>query len=157
MVDLSTLTGNYTTKNNETLTGTPKGNYKITIKDGATVTLNGVTIEGEDEENYNWVGCEGNPTVILASKNIAKGFYVYHPGIYVLKDKTLTIKGKGALNASSNRLAACIGKGQESSCSKITLGYTKASDYIIANEYIAGQIAIVEGRTFIVEGNSTKT
>lgn len=224
-IDLSTLTGNYEAKNNDILTGTLNGNYKITIKDGATVTLNGVTIEGEDDDDYAWAGitCLGDATIILVAKNIVKGFDSYYPGIFVPKDKTLTIKGTGSLDASSNGhaagigagyfgmdcgnitiesgtikavggyrtagiggayksscgnitikggqitamgktytgsdgAAAGIGKGQENStCSKITLGYTKASDYIIANGYIANEISIAEGKTFIVEGNSTQT
>ena len=113
MVDLSTLTGNYEAKNNDILTGTLNGNYKITIKDGATVTLHGVTIEGENDENYAWAGitCLGDATINLVAKNIVKGFDSEYPGIYVPEDKTLTIKGTGALDASSNRLAAGIGAG----------------------------------------------
>ena len=225
-IDLSTLTGNYEAKNNDILTGTLNGNYKITIKDGATVTLHGVTIEGENDDNYAWAGitCLGDATINLVAKNIVKGFDSYYPGIYVPVDKTLTIKGTGALDASSNGIAAgigagynkipcgniviesgtinatggngaagigggryssCgditikggkitamgktmvdvsgskaaagIGKGQDETCSKVTLGYTKASDYIIANGYIADVITIAEDKTFIVEGNSTKT
>ena len=225
-IDLSTLTGDYEAKNNDILTGTLNGNYKITIKDGATVTLNGVTIEGENDDNYAWAGitCLGDATINLVAKNIVKGFDSYYPGIYVPVDKTLTIKGTGALDASSNgvaagigagynkihcgniviesgtikatggngaagigggrysscgditikggkitamgntmvdvsgsKAAAGIGKGQDETCSKVTLGYTKASDYIIANGYIADVITIAEDKTFIVEGNSTKT
>ena len=223
-IDLSTLTGNYEAKNNDILTGTLNGNYKITIKDGATVTLHGVTIEGENDDNYAWAGitCLGDATINLVAKNIVKGFDSEYPGIYVPEDKTLTIKGTGALDASSNGVAAgigagwdkipcgniviesgtikatggngaagigggryssCgditikggqitamgktmvdvsgskaagIGKGQDATCSKVILGYTKASDYIIANGYIADKIAIDEGKTFIVEGNSTQ-
>lgn len=225
MVDLSTLTGNYEAKNNDILTGTLSGNYKITIKDGATVTLHGVTIEGENDDDYAWAGitCLGDATINLVAKNIVKGFDSEYPGIYVPEDKTLTIKGTGALDASSNGVAAgigagwdkipcgniviesgtikatggngaagigggrhssCgditikggqitamgktmvdvsgskaagIGKGQDATCSKVILGYTKASDYIIANGYIADKITIAEDKTFIVEGNSTKT
>ncbi len=227
MVDLSTLTGSYEAKNNDILTGTLNGNYKITIKDGATVTLHGVTIEGENDDNYPWAGitCLGDATINLVAKNIVKGFDSYYPGIYVPEDKTLTIKGTGALDASSNGIAAgigagynkipcgniviesgtinatggngaagigggryssCgditikggqitamgktmvdvsvsaskaagIGKGQDATCSKVTLGYTKASDYIIANGYIADKITIAEDKTFIVEGVSTTT
>ena len=224
-IDLSTLTGNYEAKNNDILTGTLNGNYKITIKDGATVTLHGVTIEGENDENYAWAGitCLGDATINIVAKNIVKGFDSEYPGIYVPEDKTLTIKGTGALDASSNGVAAgigagwskipcgniviesgtinatggngaagigggryssCgditikggqitamgktmvdasgnkaagIGKGQDATCSKVILGYTKASDYIIANGYIADKITIAEDKTFIVEGNSTKT
>ncbi|MBR2886719.1 MAG: InlB B-repeat-containing protein, partial [Bacteroidales bacterium] len=225
MVDLSTLTGNYEAKNNDILTGTLKGNYKITIKDGATVTLHGVTIEGENDENYAWAGitCLGDATINLVAKNIVKGFDSEYPGIYVPENKTLTIKGTGALDASSNGIAAgigagsnkipcgniviesgtikatggngaagigggryssCgditikggkitamgktmedvsgskaagIGKGQDATCSKVILGYTKASDYILANGYIADKITIAEDKTFIVEGVSTTT
>ena len=65
-IDLSKLTGDYTAKNGETLTGTLTGNYKITIAAGATVTLNGVTISGVNDENYKWAGitCVGDVDMI---------------------------------------------------------------------------------------------
>ena len=47
-IDLSTITSNYTAKNGEILTGTLGSNVKISIADGAKVTLKDVTINGVD-------------------------------------------------------------------------------------------------------------
>lgn len=116
--DLSKLTGNYTAQDGETLTGTLGGNYKITIADGATVTLNGATINGTNS-SYFWAGitCAGNATIILTGENTVKGFYHYYPGIYVPEGKKLTIKGDGSLNASSSGDGgAGIGAGHPSYC-----------------------------------------
>ena len=117
--DLSKLTGDYTAKNGETLTGTLAGNYKISIAKGATVTLDEVTINGENDYEYAWAGitCEGDATIILkdGSTNTVKGFDANYPGIYVPSGNTLTIKGEtkgtGSLNASSNGSGAGIGGG----------------------------------------------
>ena len=111
IIDLSELTEDYTAKNGDVLTGTLDGQtqpYKITIPDGATVTLAGVTINGVNSESYKWAGltCEGSATIILKDglTNIVKGFYEYYPGIFVPKGSTLIIKGEaagtGALTAS---------------------------------------------------------
>ena len=110
---LDDLDGNYVAQDGEVLTGTLNGNYKISIAAGATVILNGVTINGVDNIDYNWPGitCEGNCNIILAenSRNIVTGFYSSYPGIEVPYNKTLTISGSGYLEASSNGYAAGIG------------------------------------------------
>ena len=102
-----------------TLTGTPSSNYKITIADGATVTLNNVVINGTNDGDKQWAGltCNGNATIILAdgSTNTTKGFYENYPGIFVPEGNTLTIQGgtagTGQLTASSNGYGAGIGGG----------------------------------------------
>ena len=43
-VDLSTLDTDYQAQDGDTLTGTLAGQYKITVDDGATVTLKDATI-----------------------------------------------------------------------------------------------------------------
>ena len=108
LIDLSNLTGNYEAQNGDVLTGTLDGTtqpYKISIADGATVTLDGVTINGVNNNNYKWAGinCEGNATIILkdGTTNVVKGFYEDYPGIYIAENKTLTIQGNtGTLAAS---------------------------------------------------------
>lgn len=105
-VDLSTLTGAYEAQDGDVLTGTLPGNYKISIADGATVTLDGVTINGVSSSSYPWAGitCVGDATIILkeSSENTVTGFYNRHPGIFIPAGKTLTIKGDGALVARSS-------------------------------------------------------
>ena len=105
--------------NGTTLTGTLSGNYKITIADGATVTLNNAIINGTDDLDKQWAAltCNGNATIILkdGSTNTTKGFYKVFPGIFVPSGSTLTIKGgtagTGQLTASSNGEGAGIGGG----------------------------------------------
>ena len=103
---LNTITSAYTVQDGEELTGTLTSKVKISIADGAVVTLNNVTINGENSYEYKWAGinCQGNATIVLAdgTTNNVKGFYDDCPGIYVPKGATLTILGTGTLNASSN-------------------------------------------------------
>ena len=113
VVYLDWLTSNYEAQNGETLTGTLAGNFKISIADGATVTLDGVTINGVNENSYNWAGitCLGDATIILSGTNTLKGFYEDYPGIYVPQNKTVTIQDSGSLTASSNGYGCGIGGG----------------------------------------------
>ncbi len=114
-VNLSTIYTNYTVSNGKILTGTLASNVKISIADGATVTLNNVTINGTNSDSYMWAGisCEGDATIILSGTNNVKGFHIHYPGIHVPTGKTLTIDGTGSLNASSNGMGAGIGGGQD--------------------------------------------
>ena len=123
IVDLATLTADYEAKDGETLTGTLAGNYKITIADGATVTLDGVTINGVNDGSYEWAGitCEGDATIILSGTNTVKGFYEDYPGIQAAADKTLTINGTGSLTASSYGYGAGIGGGSGVACGNIEI------------------------------------
>ena len=111
-IDLSKLTADYEAQDGDVLTGTLDGKkqpYKITIADGATVTLDGVTINGVSSSDVKWAGitCLGDATIILkdGSKNTVKGFYEDYPGIQAgPTGKTLVIKGEdqgtGSLDAS---------------------------------------------------------
>lgn len=78
-VDLSKLTADYVAQDGDVLTGTLGGNYQISLAPGAVVTLNGVTINGTNDGNYNWAGITltGNAILVLAdgSKNVVKGFF----------------------------------------------------------------------------------
>lgn len=123
--NLSTITSNYTAKDGETLTGTLGSNVKISIANGATVTLKGVTVNGTSDSNYKWAGisCLGNATIILAAgtTNTVKGFHQYYPGIHVPEGSTLTIKGTGTLTASSNSVGSGIGGGYQIACGNIVI------------------------------------
>ena len=114
--DLSTIASDYTAKDGETLTGTLGSNVKISIADGATVTLNNVTINGTNDSNYEWAGitCLGDATIILSGTNTVKGFYGDYPGIQAAAGKTLIINGTGSLAASSYGWGAGIGAGSGS-------------------------------------------
>ena len=111
--------------NGSTLYGLLTSNVKISIADGAIVTLKGVTINnnGWTDGDYAGITCEGSATIILEGENTVKGFNASYPGIYVPEGKTLTIMGSGSLNASSNGSGsgAGIGGGYEGSCGNITI------------------------------------
>ena len=135
VVELSELTGDYEALNGDILTGTLAGNYKISIADGATVTLDGMAINGVNDENYKWAGitCVGDATIILkeGSVNSVMGFYETAPGIFIPEGKTLVIKGEGSLTAStyikdpsdiySYGFGAGIGGGRDVSCGNIEI------------------------------------
>ena len=135
VTDLSSITADYVASDKETLYGTLDANVKISIADGATVTLDGLIINGVNDANYNWAGitCEGDATIILkeGSVNSVMGFYETAPGIFIPENKTLIIKGEGSLTASnyttdpsninSYGYGAGIGGGQDVSCGNIEI------------------------------------
>jgi len=137
-VNLSTLTDHYEAQDHDILSGTLNGPYKITIADGATVTLQDVTINGTNNANYDWAGinCLNSATIILEGTNTVKGFYEDYPGVYIAPNKTLNIQGTGTLNASSNGWGAGIGGGYDIPCGNIVI----ENGNIIANggNYAAG-------------------
>lgn len=104
MVDLSTVTEDVKINDANTLTGTLSANVKVSIVDGATITLNNVyfTNDPVDNSNYLWAGitCEGDATIKLSGDNVVKSFYITLPGIEVPANKTLTIQGQGSLTAA---------------------------------------------------------
>ena len=123
IVDLSKLTENTELKDGDVLTGTLASNVKISIADGATVTLDGVTINGVNDMNYEWAGitCLGDATIILSGTNTVKGFYEDYPGIQAAAGKTLIINGTGSLTASSYGKGAGIGGVNNVACGNIEI------------------------------------
>ncbi len=160
VVDLSKLAADYEAQDGETLTGTLDGKaqpYKITIADGATVTLDGVTINGVSSSDVKWAGitCLGNATIILkdGSKNIVKGFFEDYPGIQAgPTGKTLVIKGEdqgtGSLDASpydvksDHCYGAGIGGGLDISCGDINI---QGGVITVTGGYGAAGIGVGEG------------
>ena len=130
IVNLGNITGDVTLYNGDVVTGTFKEYYhphKISIADGATITLNGVDINssGYSSPDYAGLTCLGDATIILkdGTTNTVKGFDTDYPGIFIPSGHTLTIQGTGALNASSNEYssAAGIGGGDEIPCGNIII------------------------------------
>ncbi len=122
--NLSKLTAAYTAQNGDKLTGTLANNVKISIADGATVTLDGVSINATgtwDSGNYAGITCLGDATIILSGTNTVKGFNEKYPGIQAAAGKTLTINGTGSLTASSNGYSAGIGGGSGVACGNIEI------------------------------------
>ncbi len=103
-VTLPLLTADYEAKDGDTLIGKLAGQYKITIADGATVTLRDAEIKGEPNGSiyYRWAGitCLGDATIILTGTNAVSGMHSNYPGIFVPQGSTLTIQGDGTLDVS---------------------------------------------------------
>ncbi len=112
-VDLSTIKAAYIAQDGDLLTGKLGANVKVSIADCATITLKDAAIDGVNLENCEWAGisCLGDATIILEGMNYVKGFEDKYPGIHVPEGRTLTIKGYGYLDASSNGWGAGIGGG----------------------------------------------
>ena len=123
IVDLSKLTGDLEARNGQTLTGTLACNVKVSIADGATVTLRDATINGRNKNAFRWAGitCPGNATLVLEGENSVRGFQRMFPGIHIAPGKTLTIKGSGSLDAGSNGYGAGIGGGSAIDCGHIVI------------------------------------
>ena len=110
-VDLAKLSADYEAMDGDVLSGILDGSYKITIADGATVTLKNAVVYGIDDRDCKWAGITplGDATLVLEASNIVRGFDAGFPGILVSKGKTLTIKGNGKLDVCSNGYAPAIG------------------------------------------------
>lgn len=122
--NITNLHGAYQAKDGETLTGKANADAHITIADGASVTLKSCDITAiANDVNHSWAGItlEGNGTLLLEGVNKVKGGCEDYPGVYVPEGKTLTIKGHGSLEASSNGYAAGIGSGMRLKCGNITI------------------------------------
>lgn len=140
-LDLSALTADSsvedrTAKDGWTIFGDLRVNKPIFIADGATVTLDDVSINANGawyESASAGITCLGDATIVLkdGTTNIVKSLDGEYSGIYVPVGKTLTITG-GA--AGTGRLtAACtpaqygicwacgIGAGYETSCGNIVI------------------------------------
>lgn len=106
---------------------------KVTIADGATVTLSGATIDGKAENTSGdfssaWAGitCEGDATILLTGANTVTNFHSWYPAIFVPEGKTLTIGGSGSLTASNTYYnitgsGAAIGGGDGMACGNIAI------------------------------------
>ncbi len=127
---IDTLTTDYIAQDGDILTGTLGANVKISIADGATVTLDSMTIDGVSSGNTLWAGitCLGDATLILRGENYVTSMCEYYPGIQAAKrqgegeEYTLTIDGNGSLTAVGGNLGAGIGAGLDnSSCGDISI------------------------------------
>ena len=109
LITLTSETGALELSNGDILTGTGGADTHVTIANGATVTLQDVTINSIDSGNA-WAGitCAGDASIIIEGTNTVKGSNNFNAGVHVPGDKddssnnkTLTIDGPGTLNASS--------------------------------------------------------
>ena len=164
VVDLAALTGDYVATDGKILTGTLGGNYKISIANGATVTLKNALIDGHKYPDSKWAGltCEGDCKIVLAegSVNFVTAFYKDYPGIFVPEGYTLTIEGSGRLDVYGTILSAGIGGGYNISCGNIVInggtvnamggngvggGYTDGGTTTVGNITINGGTIVAMG------------
>ena len=136
--DLSKLTDESTeayatARNTMTIYGTLGVNKKVSIADGATVTLDNVVIQPIGYLGYEqrWAGitCLGDATIILkdGTSNTVKYFGDEGtPGIFVPENKTLTIQGNTGSLSARGEFGAAIGSGNKysddyASCGNIVI------------------------------------
>ncbi len=137
IVDLGTLDGDYTAQDGDVLTGTLAGDYKITVADGANVTLKDADVTCLTEDaSFAAITPLGDAAITIEGTNTVKGGDEEYPGIYVPKDKTLTIGGAGSLKADSGGYGCGIGGGERISAGNIMInGSTITAD---GGESVAG-------------------
>ena len=142
VIDFSTVTGDIIVGNHMTLSGTLNEIHKISIADGASVTLDGVNINIPSGSGYNYtyggLTCLGNATIILEGENVVNGGEF--PGITVSSGSsdTLTIEGTGRLDvsASPNYNSPSIGRRSGNNGGNINI----KSGSIYANSCIGGTV-----------------
>lgn len=117
--DLSKLPIDYKACDGDVLTGTLNGDLKLSIADGATVTLNGVNISANEGAG---ITCEGNANIILSGTNSVTTAKLDFGGIQAgPANTTLTISGSGSLTATGAKYGAGIGGGNHKPCGAITI------------------------------------
>jgi len=111
-INLSKLDGPYAAKDGDILTG--ETSYTISIADGATVTLSGMTV-------YNGITCLGNATIVLA-KGTKNSISSDNTALIVgPAGTTLTIEGEGQLYATGGGDKAGIGSQNNSESGNIVI------------------------------------
>ena len=114
--DLSTLDADYEAQNGDILTGKLGRSHKVSIAEGATVILNGASINYDTTPvlsgDFSGITCLGNATIIVNGTDKIKGFSSGYPGIFVPSGSTLTITGSGTLYALGHDYGAGIGSGK---------------------------------------------
>jgi hypothetical protein len=132
VTNLSFVSSDTTIDDGYIVTGTLNASVKISIAPNATVTLDGVNINGDSTLSAEYAAaagltCSGNATIILkdGTTNIVRGLNQNYPGVFVPVGSTLTIQGEtqgnGKLIASSYGFGAGIGGGNALSCGHIII------------------------------------
>ena len=166
IIDLSTLTENYTCQDFDVLTGTLDGEkttIKLSVPDGATVILSNAQILGEDKgESVNLFAgltCLGSATIILDGENTVRSFDRYYPCIQPGPEGSkLTIKGDGKLTTEGDGEAG-IGISNGIACGDIEI---LGGDITLKDTYVGiggcfgscGDITISGGTIMAQSGNA---
>lgn len=111
-IDIGKLGDDLTAHDGDVLTGSDMTNYKsIRIEDGATVTLDAVTMNVPVDSYHPGLTCKGNATIVLKGEN-AITVNGQHPAIFVPEGSTLTIKEDetgGSLTAENKGTGDLVG------------------------------------------------
>ncbi len=122
-VDLSAITAHYVAQDGDVLTGALPStkHYKISIADGATVTLQDASITTVNDSSYDWDGItlQGDANIILKGANTIASNRSRRSGIFVPENKTVTIDGDGSLNVSGN--GSAIGASHKKAGGNVTI------------------------------------
>ena len=157
IVDLGSVSGDFTLQHGEVLTGTLNSNIKIQIADGAFVTLRDVTINGTYSSNILYAGitCLGDANITLEGTNVIKSPGEKYPAIFVPDNKSLVINGKGSLKAMAKQ-AAGIGAAEDIDCGHILIdGGTIEARSQKWGAGIGGAHLAYNGHIYIRGGNVT--
>ena len=167
-VNLATIDSDQVVADGWSITGTLTSSHKISIANGATVTLNGVEINRDDLLSGSFAGitCEGNATIVLADGTVnwvkaLSSAYLYYAGIYIPNGSTLTIKGTGTLHASGHSGSSGIGANYLSNCGNIFIksgnivatGGTAAAGIGSSVSHSCGNIEIQGGTVYATGGS----
>ena len=154
VMDLSEVTADFRALEGQILTGTLGRDVKVSITDGAAVTLSDMTI---DINGNSWAGinCLGNAELILEGSNTVQVYNQFYPAVHVPEEKTLTIKGSGSLTAKHLYKGAAIGGGYDNPCGNIVIedGTVTASGG--ENSAAIGSVNDYCGNITITGGNVT--
>ncbi len=169
VIDLATVTSDFTAYNGSILTGKLNGLHQIFIEDGATVTLRNAEIKryAQATDTY-WPGitCKGKAIIKLEGTNTVTGMDRRNPAIFVPENKTLFIQGPGTLYAHAQGAPASIGAGVSKPCGNIEIQGGRIEAYNLEPEtsYYGAGIGgttngwcgniIITGGTVIARGNS---
>lgn len=125
IVVLNPSTGAVTAPNGAIVCGMGGSSTHLTIADGATVKLDGASINTSGE--HAGITCAGDATINLRGTNTVQASDSFYPGIYVPSGSTLTIGGSGSLTATGGDDGAGIGSRFYVSCGDITIANTVTS------------------------------
>ena len=168
-VNLASKDDNYVAQNGDILTGTLANSVQISIADGATVTLDNLSINADGAwttGNRAGITCVGNATITLVGTNTVKGFDANYPGILVPGGSTLTINGTGSLTSSSQGGGAGIGGKVDGTCVNISItggtvnassneGTGIGSGYCYTGDASCGNISISGGTVVATGGGNS--
>ena len=151
-IDISLIEGCYEAVDGTVLTGVAGPDVYVVIPDGAVVGLKDVSIIVPGDE-YAAITCLGNATLVLEGANAVKAHHGEFPAIFPAEGKTLTIKGKGSLQASAGGKAAGIGGGYQRACGSIVI---KSGVIVAWGGYLSAGIGSGYQRPcgdIVIEGN----